>query len=142
MSYSAGIGLAMPDGKILAVHLHCDGEPKKAGAILVQNYTTFEQVEALIELGFLYSLGAQACPAPTTPHTRSHPQPGVTVAYCRDWGYPIDEALEFRDRMEYAVEADDLLLSDDLYLFEGERWLIFDYPQCAWRELAEVIKNT
>lgn len=60
----------------------------------------------------------------------------------RDWGYPIDEALEFRDRMEYAVEADDLLLSDDLYLFEGERWLIFDYPQCAWRELAEVIKNT
>ena len=139
---AAGIGLTMPDGTISAIHLHCDGEPTKAGAILLQHYTTFERVKALVELGYIYFLGAKLGPNLATPHTWSQPQPGVTIAYGRERGFPPDEALEFRNRMEYAVEADDLLLSDELYLFENGRWLVFDYPHCTWRELSEVLKNT
>ena len=49
MSTRAGIGIAMPDGTVRAIHHHCDGYPKGGtGEFLVAEYTRLEDVERYI----------------------------------------------------------------------------------------------
>lgn len=57
MSTRCLIGLETSDGKCRAIYCHFDGYPTGVGFELVRNYTTAKQVENLIALGDMSSLG-------------------------------------------------------------------------------------
>jgi hypothetical protein len=52
----SNIGIEYPDGTIHFVYCHWDGYLSNNGEILYNNYTTAEQVEALVALGSISSL--------------------------------------------------------------------------------------
>lgn len=57
MSTRSGIALKQEDGTILWTYCHCDGYPAGVGRILNDHYATREQVEKLLALGEMSSLG-------------------------------------------------------------------------------------
>lgn len=60
-------------------HLECQG------AVLLEHFTTPDQVDKLLDLGDLYLLHPKLEPDPNQHHSYEKPQAGVTVAYQRDW---------------------------------------------------------
>lgn len=56
MATRSNIGIEYPDGTIHFVYCHWDGDLSSNGEILYNNYTTAEQVEALVALGSISSL--------------------------------------------------------------------------------------
>jgi len=70
----------------LTIFCHFNGYPDDNGKILADHYNTPEQVDQLLALGSLYSLGERISPDPQYPHNSNHEQPAVTIAYERDEG--------------------------------------------------------
>lgn len=61
------------------IYCHWDGYPENNGKILIENYTTEEYVDKLLELGDLVSLGKY--PAKTSDKMEDE---DITIAYHRD----------------------------------------------------------
>jgi len=57
MSTRSHIGKKLEDGSIKFIYCHFDGYPKHNGRILKEHYSTEEQINELLELGDLSSLG-------------------------------------------------------------------------------------
>ena len=57
MSTRCRIGLEMPNGKVKSVYCHFDGYPEGVGETLKKHYQNPEDVEKVLELGDLSSLG-------------------------------------------------------------------------------------
>jgi hypothetical protein len=57
--------------------------------LLLEHYATQEKVNALISLGDLYALAERPDPSPGSQHSASSAtrEPGVCIAYGRDWGF-------------------------------------------------------
>lgn len=66
------------------VYCHYDGYPEHNGRILLQNYTTVEKVNELIDGGDLSILGENV--KTDLPHSFKKPVDGVCVYYGRDRG--------------------------------------------------------
>jgi hypothetical protein len=118
MATRSRIGIQNEDGSVNSVYCHWDGYPENNGDILVVHYKEREKVQKLIGLGSLSSL-APEIDAPEG-HSFENPVPGVTVAYHRDRGEPM--------QMKQHISPENFFASDIeeygyLYTLEGE-WLV------------------
>lgn len=105
MSTRSLIGLQLPDGTILAIYCHNDGQLSVNGRLLRDNYTTEEKVVDLLHLGNLSSLAAtlEDC-----------------FSYRRDGGLGDDQEAEFVENRQKFIESGNLV--DFLYLFRKDQW--------------------
>lgn len=118
MATRSRIGIQNEDGSVTSVYCHWDGYPENNGDILVMHYKEREKVQKLIGLGSLSSL-APEIDAPEG-HSYENPVYGVTIAYHRDRGEPM--------QMKQHISLENFFASDIeeygyLYTLEGE-WLV------------------
>lgn len=107
----------------LTIFCHFNGYPEETGATLIKSYNTSDQVNALLALGDLYYLREKLAPEPGIPHEHSNAQPGVTIAYHRDEGWPKCDAI-----VKTMEQLDDQGLDgiEFTYIFnEDGQWLYF-----------------
>ena len=88
-----------PAFPFVGIYVHWDGYPEGVGVTLQNHYTDDEKITALMRLGSLSSLAPllapvrEAVPAAggeeAPKHTFEKPVEGVTVAYHRDRGEPL-----------------------------------------------------
>lgn len=120
MATRSRIGIQNEDGSVNSIYCHWDGYPENNGDILVMHYKEREKVQKLIGLGSLSRLATEI-DAPEG-HSYENPVPGITVAYHRDRGEPM--------QMEQHISPENFFASDIeeygyLYTLEGE-WLVKD----------------
>jgi hypothetical protein len=73
-----------PKGDYSGIYCHWDGYPEGVGKTLVEHYANKAKIRKLINLGDISSLHPKL--EPTTDHSFSSAQEGVTIAYGRDRG--------------------------------------------------------
>ena len=122
MSTRAAIGAVQPDGTIKAIYLHSDGYPSHAGAILAGWYKKPEQVNALLELGSLSSIGEKLEPDQNKPHTFTNRQNDVVFAYHRDRGDELLPGIIYQNQDHFFQMAMEDFWADYLYLFNDGEW--------------------
>ena len=110
------IGIRRPGGKVEGIYCHWDGYPEGVGLDLWMHYQDREQVEKLIGLGSLSSLGEKVDPNPNHPHSFDIPQKHVTVAYHRDRG---EEWEQNKPRIYDSTE--------DVFQSCGNNWQEYGY---------------
>jgi len=129
------------DNKIKSVYVHWDGYLKKNGVVLQENYTTQAQVEALIELGDISSLGPTVGtkhPFSLYDHIKDAPNlekeqemkddfnnqyASMTTYYSRDRDDKDVEPQTFATPTE-AVNANLAADIEFAYLFSNNEWLV------------------
>ncbi len=89
MATRSRIAIENQDGTVLSIYCHWDGYPSHHGPILLENYTTREKVESLIELGSISSLAPETEISEGVTHHFENPTEGIVVAYHRDRKEPI-----------------------------------------------------
>ena len=107
------------------VTVHWDGYLSGVGRILLENYTTDEQVATLIAEGDISSLGARVIPDGIHPHTFKNRQPDVTLYYHRDRGDIWEEC-----KPQIIIVKGELTcpkFSDYDYLFMDNQWYYKSY---------------
>jgi len=128
--------MVMPDGAIKAIHLHWDGYPCGAGAILSGWYNTPVRLEQLFALGDLSSLGTKLEPDPEKEHSKYKSQEDVVLAYHRDYRERMVPPRIFTAKAAYELNGKSVLDADYLYLFEGGKWFVKRiYHTTGWIEL-------
>jgi len=132
MSTRAHIGRQLACGTIIHVYQHSDGYPEGfclktgrpfgLGLRLACWYNDLNKIESLIQLGGLSWLDKAVEPDPTRPHAFGHKgsQPGVTIAYHRDRGDPL-EIHESRSVAEFVRNAGDMG-AEFVYLWRDGQW--------------------
>jgi len=124
MSTNATIAIKQPDGSYRAIYLHSDGYPTHAGLMLVRHYSTAERATALIALGDISVIAEELTPKPGAPHYVRREagewarQPGVTLAYGRDFGDKGTEAYDYETDAALREGADGMGASY-LYVFDN-----------------------
>ena len=106
------IGRKLEDGTIEAIYCHFDGLPRRTGKILVENYSTEEAVESLLELGDISVLRGDL---------------SETIAYHRDrneeWEDVAPKTFEgFWEFYNWGCNV----YAEFLYLFDEKGWHCFD----------------
>ena len=81
MATRSNIAIENQDGSVSAIYCHFDGYIDGAGKILQENYNTKEEMEQLIALGDISSLGKTI---------------EETVAYHRDRGEDLQEPMQHK----------------------------------------------
>jgi len=133
MGTRSNIGIMNEDGATCRViYCHWDGYPDRNGRLLAAHYSSTGQVEALIALGALSSLGGRVAPSAGESHSFSSPAHGVTVAYHRDRGEEMlsadTRALGNACQEEYAY----------IWKPESNAWIFSDHGD-AFRPLVDVL---
>ena len=118
MSTMSRIGILNPDGSTKTIYCHSDGYPEHQLPILTQHYSSIENVEELLNLGDISSLGECIAPNLEEEHTFKDRVKGVTVAYHRDRGEPMTAAL--RHENIHALKKSDWSI-DWFYLFDAKK---------------------
>ena len=113
MSTRGSIGMRQPNGTIRAVYIHHDAYVAGRGAILGGWYETLELVKELLDLDDLSSLGTTLAD---------------TVAYHRARGKDMRIARHYRDIDAYRRNGKSDFGTDYLYLYDGNRWLVYGIP--------------
>lgn len=113
MSTRSSISLKLKDGTVKTVYCHFDGYIENVGKILFKNYKTYDEINALLELGDISILN-KSIERPTG-HCYNHPADGCTVFYKRDRGesdveFAITDTFADADKQEYN------------YIFENGFW--------------------
>lgn len=109
------IAKQLGDDSYLAIFCQAEGYLHSLGAILSKHYNTPEQVDALLSLGDIHSLGAKLNPDPAIPGE----QKDVTVAYGRDCGEPGYEAAQMG--VEDMLDGENFV--EYLYIYtQDNRW--------------------
>lgn len=85
--------------------------------ILTEHYNTAEKLKALLALGDISILGERLAPDADEPHSFEKPAEGVTVAYHRDRGEPLEKA-QHHDSVD-ALKASERDI-EWYYLFDEE----------------------
>lgn len=95
MSTRSRIGILNPNGTTDTIYCHSDGYPEYQMPILTEHYNTIEKVKELLALGDLSILKERIAPNKDEPHSFAYDEraEGVTVAYHRDRGEPMQAAL-------------------------------------------------
>ena len=120
MATRSRIGIENQDGSVTSVYCHFDGYPENNGRILNDHYQDRKKVEKLIDLGSISILGKEV-DAPEG-HSYENPVPGVTVAYHRDRGEPLQAKKSISVENYFAGD-----LEEYGYLFtKDNEWVIKD----------------
>lgn len=110
------------DGTFKAIYVHYDGYPSYVGAMLLNNYSQQDKIEALLDLGDLSALYESTdCPEG---HSYSNQVRGYCVAYGRDRGEEDAEGVS-GPTLE-SVKRD--MGQDYEYLWDGEKWFCDGEP--------------
>lgn len=114
MSTRSTISIENQDGTFDSIYCHFDGYLSNNGKLLIENYTTEEDVKKLLSHGDMSSLGKT---------------PEESTFYHRDRGedFNMAEGVSNIFRKE--------LTEDYNYLFTGGEWFYFEYGQ---KELKKV----
>jgi len=120
MATRSRIGIENQDGTVTSVYCHWDGYPENNGRILNDHYQDRKKVEQLIALGSISSLDKEI-DAPEG-HTFENPASGVTVAYHRDRGEPLQAKKSIAVENYFAGDIEEYG-----YLFTKDKeWVIKD----------------
>lgn len=110
MSTRCAIAMKLPDGSVRAIYCHHDGYVGGVGTILAGWYAVPEQVEALLALGDLSSLGITLTDG--------------TIAYHRDRGECLKPAQCYPDVKAFLAKGMVDFDADYLYLHVDGEWLV------------------
>jgi len=141
MGTRSSISLKLESGKIKTVYCHWDGYLSNNGVLLYENYTTYEKVDALLELGDISSLRKTIkCPAG---HSHDSPADDCTVFYGRDRGekdveFDIVDNFESVDKQEY-----NYLFKDGIWYVEYTKYENDDCynPKDVFERLEDALTN-
>ena len=86
MSTRSTIAIETKNGAVQQVYCHYDGYPSYVGRILLENYSTPEKLQSLIEQGSISSLDKSI----GTKHSFDDRPEGETTFYARDRGEELD----------------------------------------------------
>lgn len=121
MGTRSRIGLEDPEtGAVRSIYCHWDGYPEGVGRELVEHYSQRDAVEQLIGLGYLSALKATLAPPRKAKHGFDNPLEGVTIAYHRDRGEPLDIDTDTDAEALYARAAEGW--EEYVYLFRQGVW--------------------
>lgn len=99
-----------------------DGHLETQGPLLLEHFSTAEQVDKLLALGDLYVLHPALEPDPAMPHDFESSQDGVTIAFHRDWGM---DGMEAKDYTLEGLDSSDELI-EFIYIFnQDSEWKYF-----------------
>jgi len=122
MATRSRIAIENEDGTVTSIYCHFDGYVEHNGMILQEHYNERSKVEALIALGDLSYLDANI--EPTGKHTFNDPEEGVTVAYHRDRGEPLNQIIHYRGVESFFTG--DYEMHGYCFTKEG-KWLVASY---------------
>lgn len=108
---------------IEAIYCHWDGYISGVGKVLSSYYDEAEEVQALIALGDLSSLGGKL--SGTKEHSFGKPEDNVCVAYGRDRGETGTSAKLFKTVQEFVSEMSHSGC-EYFYYFDGDNWFVCD----------------
>ena len=122
MSTRSNIGIENNDGTVTFVYCHHDGYLAGVGQTLLDNYTTEEEVRALLAPGDMSACYArcdlpQRYPAGAFAHSFKHPTKGHCIYYGRDRG-----ELGIKAQTKHRAEAEDEMDNVYAYIFKGGAW--------------------
>lgn len=134
MSTRSGIGIEREDGSVVGVYCHYDGYPEGVGRILDEHYRDRREVEELVALGSISSLG----PEIGERHPFNQRRDDWTTFYGRDRGETGTEPKTFDTCEAFRVSLKSSG-AEFLYLFTtAGDWLVAK-PFGRWRSLPEVL---
>jgi len=110
----------MVDGKCVGVYVHWDGYESNRIPLLLNNYNSQEDANALVALGAISSLRERIAPNENEKHSFDSAIEDVTIAYHRDRGeefFQLDGATK-----------DDVADEEYSYHFEDGEWWYTDTP--------------
>jgi len=117
------------DGSFDEIYSHWDGYPSHHGPILLENYSTPEKVQALLDLGGISVLGETI----GEQHDFDNAPDGQCNAFGRDRGESGMEAKHFQDRASL-----DRMLSESwtewvyVYRVADDKWYYMNNPSPTW----------
>lgn len=119
MSTRSTIWIKNNEDKYDGIYCHFDGYLDGVGKTLVENYTTFEEVRALIALGAIsYLEKSIECPAN---HSFDSPVDGYTVAYFRDRKEPY--IVIYKNKSLNEIKKN--YREEYNYIFDKNKWYYF-----------------
>jgi len=121
MSDRCMIGLVNSDNTITSVYCHWNGDPKDAGAILLNNYKSVCEVRRLLQRGYLRALG-------------NSPEESAQMEN------PGEAADTDENQQTFKSRADSFGVSF-LYLFSNDGWMFATPIGSGWRKLSEVLEK-
>lgn len=147
MSTRSAIGMLTTNGTVKYIYCHWDGYIEWNGQMLIEHYSTQEQVEKLIALGDLSSLREKIEPDPNTEHNFDNPQPDVCIAYHRDRGEVL-RIGEINYNYYNILSMYNECWAEFAYLWKGGEWIYqkWHYCECGlicseWQSLQEALDN-
>ncbi len=119
MSTRSNIALELNNGNVERIYCHWDGYPDNNGRILLENYTTSEQVAEMLALGDMSSLEENI---------------NEITFYARDREEDLEKPTRFDSREDAKNNMEEYL-----YIFtkDGE-WIVSDYGE-DFRPVVEVL---
>lgn len=147
MITTSTIGIEMGNGTVKYIDCHYDGYISHSGRLLIEHYSTEEQVEKLIALGDIFVLKEKLEPDPSTEHSFDNWQEDVCLAYHRDRGenlrqLNIASCYYNIQSMRHAHWADYVYLwKDSEWLYQEIRFLNGEMLYSDWKSLQEAVEN-
>jgi hypothetical protein len=118
MATRSNIAIENQDGSVSSIYCHFDGYIDEVGKTLYENYNTREEMEQLIALGDISSLGETI---------------EETVAYHRDRGEKLQEPMQHKTVPLYFDDQNSDIEYSYCFTLDGQ-FLVqhFDSPQVAF----------
>ena len=114
------IGLLNADGSVTHIYCHWDGYPSNNGQILIDHYTDYQKILALLKLGDLSSLGAEI----GTKHDFDNAPKNECNSYSRDRGEKDTQARKSKSIEAYKADFTENW-AEYCYLFDDGEWYVF-----------------
>ena len=119
MATRSNIALELNDGSVERIYCHWDGYPDNNGRILLENYTTAEQVAEMLSLGDMSVLAEDI---------------HETEYYARDRDEDIEKPTRFKSREEAKDNMEQYL-----YIFTKDgKWIVSDCSE-DFRPISKVL---
>lgn len=112
MSTRCFIGKTLADGQVQGIYCHHDGYFSGVGRTLKEFYTSPSQVDALLALGDISSLGMNT-------------DKGLTEAYHRDRGEDFNSNTTYLSVEEFLANVGTDMGAEYAYIFSGGGWKAF-----------------
>ena len=104
MSTGSLIAKEIDKNQYSVIYCHFDGYLEHNGKVLYEHYNDSNEVDRLLDLGFISFLDNRLEPDPNVEHSFKNKQDGVTLAYSRDRGdvevnakiMPMKEILDWQ----------------------------------------------
>ena len=124
MATRANIAIKNTNGTYDCIYTHYDGNMHLS--ILKEHYNSEEKARALVELGSISVLAEKI--EGTSMHSFDNREDGVTIAYHRDRGEPLDIYRQ-------AVSKKDCFDNEYLYVWEDNKWTQYNHVSAVPEEV-------